>query len=208
VLSTRVIVELAFVGLLTTGCAATTTAGQPEAARGTVQAAAAAAAASATPTPPAAAASTSASVTPTPKPKPEPKPNPCAGNVHRQLVLVSIATQHLWMCTGTALAYSTAVTTGAVDLPYDSTPTGTFEIQGRVTHTTLTLNTGKTYAVNYWIPFQGPLFGFHDSSWQTFPYGSQLYRTQGSHGCVHMPLPAIAFLYRWADTGATVTIRA
>ena len=70
----------------------------------------------------------------------------------------------------------------------------------------LTLNTGATYDVKYWIPFDAPLFGFHDSSWQDFPYGSAKYKTDGSHGCIHMPLKAIAFLYDWADIGADVDI--
>jgi lipoprotein-anchoring transpeptidase ErfK/SrfK len=62
--------------------------------------------------------------------------------------------------------------------------------------------------VKYWIPFQGPLFGFHDSPWQRFPYGGPEYRTQGSHGCIHVPLSAIRFLYRWASVGTPVRIRA
>ena len=43
----------------------------------------------------------------------------------------------------------------------------------------LTLITGEQYTVKYWIPFDAPLFGFHDSSWQKFPYGSPKYRTHG-----------------------------
>ena len=39
------------------------------------------------------------------------------------------------------------------------------------------------------------------------PYGGAQYRTDGSHGCVHMPLAQIAFLYRWAPIGTPVTIR-
>jgi lipoprotein-anchoring transpeptidase ErfK/SrfK len=139
-------------------------------------------------------------------PKPKPKPNACAANTAAQLVLVSVAKQHAWMCAGSHLAYDTAVTTGAVELPYDSTPTGTYRIQGKTTDTTLTLLSGATYAVSYWIPFDGPLFGFHDSSWQNFPYGSPRYRTEGSHGCIHMPLAAMKVLYDWAAVGATVTI--
>lgn len=157
-------------------------------------------------------AATPAASTPTPKttakPTPKPKSNPCAANTHPQLVLVDISQQHLWMCAHHTLVKDTAVTTGAVDLPYDDTPKGTFHIQGRDRNATLTLNTGKQYHVKYWIPFQSPLFGFHDSSWQNFPYGSQKYRTQGSHGCVHMPLAAISYLYKWAKIGATVRIKA
>jgi len=151
---------------------------------------------------------TTAVVAPAPKPKPKPRPNACAGNSVRQLVLVSVAKQHLWMCAANHLVYSAAVTTGAVDLPYDATPTGSYQIQGKETDRTLTLLSGDQYQVNYWIPFDAPLFGFHDSSWQNFPYGSPRYRTEGSHGCVHTPLAAIRFLYNWADVGATVTIRA
>ncbi len=112
----------------------------------------------------------------------------------------------MWMCDRHRVAYTTAITSGMVG-QYTETPTGTFAIQGRNRDTTLTLNTGATYAVKYWIPFQAPLFGFHDSSWQDFPYGSAKYRTAGSHGCVHMPLTAIRFLYKWGVVGTTVRIK-
>jgi len=49
--------------------------------------------------------------------------------------------------------------------------------------------------VKYWIPYDG-VYGFHDSSWQTFPYGSQQYRTDGSHGCVHFPLTVMSWIYQ------------
>ena len=134
--------------------------------------------------------------------------NHCAGNTVSQLVKVSISAQHLWLCHYTTVALDTPITSGASSLPYDSTPTGTFHIQGRDRNTVLTLNTGKQYNVKYWIPFSAPLFGFHDSSWQDFPYGSSQYKTDGSHGCVHMPLQAIAFFYNWVHVGATVQIHA
>ena len=81
---------------------------------------------------------------------------------------------------------------------WTNTPTGNYVVQGRNTNTVLTLNTGAQYNVRYWIPFDAPLFGFHDSSWQHFPYGSPKYKTQGSHGCIHMPLKAMRFLYNWS----------
>lgn len=147
------------------------------------------------------------STPPAPSPSPKPKPNACAHNSAAQLVRVSLAEQHLWMCAGQRLVYSTPITSGMVGED-TSTPIGSYVIEGRNRNTVLTLDTGATYAVRYWIPFDAPLFGFHDSSWQDFPYGSPTYKTQGSHGCVHMPLRAIAFLYRWAHIGALVKIRA
>lgn len=139
-------------------------------------------------------------------PRVAPKPvNHCTHNRASQLVLVSIRAQHAWMCAKRRTVYSTGVTSGMAG-PSTSTPTGHYTIQGRNRNTVLTLNTGARYAVKYWIPFDAPLFGFHDSSWQHFPYGSEKYRTRGSHGCIHMPLKAMAFLYRWADVGARVNI--
>lgn len=136
---------------------------------------------------------------------PKPRPNRCAHNDAAQKVIVSIAAQHLWMCAHHRLVRQTPVTTGMAGR-WTNTPTGNYWIQGRDRDTTLTLNTGATYAVKYWIPFDAPLFGFHDSSWQHFPYGSPKYKTAGSHGCVHMPLRAIAFLYRWVARPTAVHI--
>ena len=132
---------------------------------------------------------------------------PCRTNARPQLVFVSLARQHLWMCAGHRVVRDTAITSGMLG-PDTETPSGSYEIQGLNRNSWLTLNTGRTFRVKYWIPFDAPLFGFHDSSWQRFPYGSPKYRTDGSHGCVHVPLAAIRFLYRWAHIGTAVRIKA
>jgi hypothetical protein len=133
-----------------------------------------------------------------------PPVNHCAGNAAAQLVLVSISAQHAWLCERSAAVYETAVTTGMAR-PGDGTPTGHFRIQARNRNSVLNLN-GRSYPVRYWIPFDAPMYGFHDASWQTIAYGSPQYRTGGSHGCVHLPLKALAFLYGWVRVGAAVTI--
>ena len=146
----------------------------------------------------------------TPSTKAAPKaasPNRCARNHARQLVLVSISEQHAWLCARSRTVYSTAVTTGMTGAN-TRTPTGKYTIEGRNKNSVLTLSNGDQYDVKYWIPFDAPLFGFHDSSWQHFPYGSAKYKTDGSHGCVHLPLAAMKFLYDWVRVGADVTIRA
>ena len=158
---------------------------------------------------PAAAVATTAPATSVPTTVPTttaaPAPNPCAANRYAQLVRVSVRHQRLWMCAHHTLVRATPVTTGIVG-QYTSTPTGDYVVQALDRHSTLTLISGQQYVVDYWIPFDGPLFGFHDSPWQTFAYGSARYRTEGSHGCVHMPHAAIAFLYHWAQVGAHVHI--
>lgn len=126
----------------------------------------------------------------------------CHVNTSARKVLVSIASQHAWMCAGKELVYSSAVTTGKSG--GHATPTGTFKVQGNVTDTTLR---GSDYAVQvaYWIPFNGDI-GFHDASWQTMAFGAPGYLSQGSRGCIHMPMPTIAWLHKWVQTGQTVVV--
>lgn len=146
------------------------------------------------------------SAPPAPRPPPAP-PSPCLSNSDPQRIIVSIAQQHAWMCAGARQIADSAATTGATALG-EATPTGTWHIEAKQTNTTLTVLTGEPYPVAYWLPYDGNLYGFHDSSWQTFPYGSPRYRTDGSPGCVHLPLAVMRWLFGWAKVGATVTIRA
>jgi lipoprotein-anchoring transpeptidase ErfK/SrfK len=193
--------------LLLSGCGAATTSasgGHSTSGRSTTAAATAGTATAAAGAP---AQARQAAAAPVVRTRAAAPPTPCATNNRRQFVYVSIAQQRMWLCAKRQVALTTAVTTG-ISGSDTSTPTGTFHIQGRNRNSVLTLNTGKQYDVKYWIPFSAPLFGFHDSSWQDFPYGSPQYKTEGSHGCVHMPLQAIAFFYTWVHIGATVQIHA
>ncbi|MBE7189961.1 L,D-transpeptidase [Jatrophihabitans endophyticus] len=122
-----------------------------------------------------------------------------------QVVVVSIAVQHAWLCHRGRTVRGFPVTTGRTTRNM-RTPTGHFRIQGRNRNSILTLDSGRQYDVKFWIPFQAPDFGFHDAPWQRIPFGSPQYRRHGSHGCVHLPRHAAAFLYRWVEIGAKVII--
>jgi lipoprotein-anchoring transpeptidase ErfK/SrfK len=140
-----------------------------------------------------------------PTPTPTPTATPCAGTTDDQLVLVSISQQHAWMCSAGAEVKDSAVTTGEVDNG-DQTPTGTWQVYAKQTDRYLT-GPGYSDYVNFWVPFNGD-FGFHDASWQTMAYGSPDYVTQGSHGCVHLPIDVMTWMYNWIAVGATVTVAA
>jgi lipoprotein-anchoring transpeptidase ErfK/SrfK len=130
-------------------------------------------------------------------------PNPCEGESARKLVMVSVISQHIWLCEKDRLLFHTPVTTGKAG---DDTPTGTFTVGGKQADTTLRPETGDVYPVDYWVPFLRNEYGFHDSPWQKMPYGSGRYPAGGSHGCIHVPAKAMKKLYAWADTGTTVQI--
>lgn len=98
------------------------------------------------------------------------------------------------------------VTTGRSQ-PGDSTPRGSFVVEARVANTELRPASGSVVRVRYWIPFKDNIYGFHDAPWQAMPFGSRRYRTEGSIGCVHVPLTALRELFDWVRTGARVRIR-
>jgi hypothetical protein len=131
--------------------------------------------------------------------------NPCAHNSRPQLIVVNIKRQHEWACAHHRAVLSTAVTTGASGRPGDATPRGTFAVQGLNRNSTLNAD-GGSYRVKYWIPFHLGTWGFHDAAWQKIPFGSKAYVTRGSHGCVHMPLAAIRWLFHWVHYGTPVRV--
>jgi lipoprotein-anchoring transpeptidase ErfK/SrfK len=124
----------------------------------------------------------------------------CQGNRLPALALVSLHEQHVWLCERQRQVYSTPATTGAVALGL-GTPVGTWQVVGKETNRYLS-GPGYRNFVHYWVPFWGP-YGFHDSTWQKMAYGSAGYRQHGSHGCVHLPMTAMKWFYKWARVGTT-----
>ena len=132
--------------------------------------------------------------------------NHCLHNAATQLVIVSIEMQHEWACAGHRTVQSSPVTTGASSRPGDATPRGTFAVQGLDRDTVLDTTAAGSYHVRYWIPFHLGVWGVHDASWQRIPFGSPRYVSRGSHGCVHMPLSAMSWLFHWVHYGTRVRI--
>uniref|UniRef100_UPI003D939DDA L,D-transpeptidase n=1 Tax=Gordonia sp. B7-2 TaxID=3420932 RepID=UPI003D939DDA len=106
----------------------------------------------------------------------------CLGNRAARMVKVSLGEQMMAMCARERVVATSLVTTGSVALRH-GTPLGSWRINSRETDRHLS---GPDYRVfvHYWLPFFRD-YGFHDSSWQKFPYGDQVqYRTRGSRGCI------------------------
>ncbi len=133
--------------------------------------------------------------------------NLCRGSGHPgRRVVIDLSRQFAKLCNADNQLLTTRITSGATALG-DGTPTGTWQLQAKQRDRYLYPASGGAYYVHYWMPYDGA-YGMHDSPWQTFPYGSPKYRTQGSHGCVHFPRAAIAWMFKWARIGTTVHIRA
>ncbi len=65
---------------------------------------------------------------------------------------------------------------------------------------------GEGYAshVDFWMPVKGNI-GIHDAAWRG-KFGGTIYQTNGSHGCINTPRPAMEQLYDMAEVGTPVVM--
>lgn len=85
-----------------------------------------------------------------------------------------------------------------------NTPCGTYKILTKVPGKRLK---GKTWNcwVNRWMKFTNSNIGLHDASWRS-NFGGDIYKTNGSHGCVNLPKEASYQLYDIVNVGTTVIV--
>lgn len=65
---------------------------------------------------------------------------------------------------------------------------------------------GEGYAspVKFWMPVKGNI-GLHDAGWRD-EFGGDIYKTDGSHGCVNIPENVMAELYDMVELGTPVVM--
>lgn len=153
--------------------------------------------------PTATAAQASPAASPAISATPSPYASKCAGVSAAREVVISIRLQRMFACDRGKLVLTVVVTTGNLSKD-EGTPTGTWRVYAKETNRWLS-GPGYSFKVHFWMPFYGG-YGFHDSPWQTKAYGGKTYETDGSHGCVHVPLVAMTWLYAWAPVGTIVHI--
>ncbi len=79
-----------------------------------------------------------------------------------------------------------------------TTPAGVFGLTYKTRDAVLR---GEGYAtpVSYWMPFNGNI-GMHDAVWRN-SFGGDIYQTNGSHGCINLPLEKAKIIYEYVYTG-------
>ena len=55
------------------------------------------------------------------------------------------------------------------------------------------------------MPFNYNGQGMHDATWRS-SFGGNIYKYNGSHGCVNMPLDKAGKLYKMTDNGVPVIV--
>lgn len=83
----------------------------------------------------------------------------------------------------------------------NDTPPGIYGITYKERDATLN---GETYStpVNFWMPFNNNV-GMHDATWRT-EFGSNIYMTNGSHGCINLPYEIAQEIYGYVEKNTPV----
>lgn len=122
-------------------------------------------------------------------------------------VELDITRQNVWAYVDGNNVLDTPCRTGNVSMG-DGTPTGIYYLAYKTRGATLRGYNydGSIYNsyVEYWMPFNGGI-GFHDAYW-VHVFGGNAYLTQGSHGCVNLPLEAAATLYQYINTDMPIFV--
>lgn len=132
------------------------------------------------------------------------------GTDFNSYIEVDIAKQHAtYYDKDGKVIWESDVVTGATGGDTD-TSIGTYYINNKESPSTLNgynLQTGKkTYStkVQYWMPWDGNVIGFHDAKWQSAFGGTRYKDGYGSNGCVNLPSSKAKSLYKLVSVGTVV----
>jgi hypothetical protein len=83
------------------------------------------------------------------------------------------------------------------------TPTGIFDVYNKRYHTYLR---GVDYVsyVNYWLGVNKGV-GIHDANWRS-KFGEEIYKRDGSHGCINCPEEKVSVLWEIVEVGTPVVL--
>lgn len=118
-------------------------------------------------------------------------------DIGNSYVEIDLTNQHLYLYKEGELILETDFVSGDM-AKGNATPQGVFGLTYKTTDAVLR---GRDYEtpVNYWMPFNGNV-GMHDATWRR-RFGGDIYLTNGSHGCVNLPLDMAASIYSQISTG-------
>ncbi len=120
-------------------------------------------------------------------------------------VEISIEEQRMWCYKDGQLIVDTPVVTGNPNKEGCATPAGSvWAIDAKKQGAVLT-GEGYTQPVTYWMPFNGNV-GIHDADTWRSEYGGEIYKTNGSHGCVNTPTENARKIFEAVEIGTPVIV--
>ncbi|HIS25409.1 MAG TPA: L,D-transpeptidase/peptidoglycan binding protein [Candidatus Pullilachnospira intestinigallinarum] len=135
-----------------------------------------------------------------------------SNDIGNSYIELSIDQQTLWCYVDGELVVESPVVTGCVNKGTETPRGGVWKVKSKTSPYTMKgkpdENGEPSYIENvtYWIPFTEDFtIGFHDLASRK-AFGGNIYITNGSHGCVNMPLDAVAKIYDVVAYGFPVVV--
>lgn len=119
-------------------------------------------------------------------------------------VEISISEQRMWCYKDGNLIVDTPVVTGNVSKGYD-TPSGSVWAIDAKKQDAVLKGEGYEQPVTYWMPFVDNV-GIHDADTWRSEYGGEIYKTNGSHGCVNTPTANAEKIFNAVEIGTPVIV--
>ena len=121
-----------------------------------------------------------------------------------------LTAQHLWVYSEGEVILETDLVSGMMT-EFSHTPDGIWLLDYKETDTTLLgdINEEGEYGyaeyVYYWMRLNDDGIGLHDATWRD-AFGGDIYLSDGSHGCLNLPLDAAVQIYDFIDSWIPVVI--
>lgn len=112
-------------------------------------------------------------------------------------VEINLTAQHLYMYVDGELIVESDFVSGNLSKNF-ITPTGAFTLTYKDKDAVLR---GENYEtpVTFWMPYAGNV-GMHDATWRS-EFGGDIYKTDGSHGCVNLPWSKAKIIFENIEQG-------
>lgn len=117
-------------------------------------------------------------------------------------VEICISQQRMWCYQDGNVIVDTPVVTGNPNKGNATPSGGVWAIDAKKRDAILT-GEGYTAPVSYWMPFNGNV-GIHDM--ERYAFGSNIYLSNGSHGCINTPYDQAEIIYNVVSIGTPVIV--
>ena len=125
-------------------------------------------------------------------------------------VEIDLSKQHLWHYKNGKKAFECDIVSGQTTSAARTTLPGVYKLWYKARNYTMkgSNNEGDKWEVkcSYWNRVAIVGVGLHDSQWRGSAFGGSIYKYNGSHGCINMPLSGAKYIYEKVAKGTPVVM--